>query len=975
MKTAFSFFCWFLLIGIKTVAQINGTGNITSGGISRTFTYHLPTNIPACNLPVIIAFHGDGGTGAGFQSYAGLDAIANTQNFIVIYPDAKTVGGTLQFNKYADASPGFGTAGDPNFGTTPDPNAPDDVQFTSDLIDYLYTTYKINRNQVYATGHSGGAFMCYFLAVALANKIAAIAPVAGSLWINNAYSNSRFAAQNYVQMPILHLHSKGDGTVPPPIANYPQPPAYVWPLSQFAGATCNNSSTYSTTAVNANADLLVFCSSGKQVKLIMTKDATHGWPTAVNAPQQIWDFVKNFSLTTFPASVCSVAPTIDIHIKIDQFGYTPDAKKIAIIANPQTGYNSNLPFTPGNNYQIRRLSDNVSVFNGTITSWNAGATHSQSGDKVWWFDFSSLCTVGEYYVYDVSNNVRSYTFEIRGDIYRNTLKQATRTFYYQRCGCVKTTPFAQSPWTDGICHTGVQQDNDCRLVSNTNISTSKNLSGGWHDAGDYNKYVPFVYSTLVNMCLAYEENPSVWTDDFNLPESNNGIPDLLDEIKYETDWLLKMQQPDGSVLHKISVTDYSASSPPSADIGARRYGTASTLSSITASAVLALAAIQFKQIGQTTYANTLQMAAINAWNWSVANPSVAFNNAGFLNVAAESSDPTQATYDRLARKVAAAAFLYALTGNATYKTFFEANYTSIHLMAWSYAYPFESTYQDALLYYTKLVGVTSSVKTNILNTFSNSMQTGNNDNLPNYLNNSDAYRAYLANNNYTWGSNQTKADQANMLMSMNVYNQNAANATNYRDAGFGFIHYFHGVNPTSYCYLSNMGAFGAEYSVPEIYHGWFNDGTIFDTNPAPGFVVGGANPTYAPDGSCNCNAAVTPPLGQPIQKSYKSWNTGFPQNSWEFNEPAIYQQAAYLRILSKYSLYNSSIQSIASGNWNAGSTWSCGRVPTLDENVIINTPHNVALNPIDAGKVKNIDVRGFLNFTGNASIGVMGRIK
>jgi endoglucanase len=493
----------------RTFAQVNGTGSITSGGIMRTFAYHLPAASPACNLPVLLAFHGDGGTGAGFQSYAGFDALANTNNFIVVYPDAKLVGGSLQFNKYADAAPGFGTAGDPSFGTSPDPNAPDDVQFTSDLIDYLYTTYNINRNRVYATGHSGGGFMSYFLGVALTNKIAAIAPVAASLWINSAYSTNRFSTANYVQVPVLHIHSKGDGTVTPPIVPYPKTPAYVWPLTQFSGSTCSNWNTYTTTAINTNADMLTFCATGKEVRLIVTKDATHGWPTAVSAPQQIWDFVKNFSITTNPATVCNnTAPVVDNHIKIDQFGYIPDAKKIAVISNPQTGYNNNQPFTPSTTYQIRRVSDDVSVLSGTPTAWNAGATHTQSGDKVWWFDFSSLCTVGQYYVYDVGNNVRSYTFEIRGDVYRNVLKQATRTFFYQRCGMAKSTPHAQSPWTDGVCHRGTQQDDDCRLVSNTNVSTSKNLQGGWHDAGDYNKYVPFTFTTLTNMCLAYQENPS-----------------------------------------------------------------------------------------------------------------------------------------------------------------------------------------------------------------------------------------------------------------------------------------------------------------------------------------------------------------------------------------------------------------------------------------------------------------------------------
>jgi endoglucanase len=292
---------WVLLNNYQQIyCQINGNASFISDGRTRTFSYHLPANSPNCNLPLLIAFHGDGGNGAGFQSYAGFDVVANTYNFIVVYPDAQLTGGSLQFNKYADAAPGFGTTGDPSFGGTGDPNAPDDVLFTSDLIDYFSSIYKINRNRVYATGHSGGAFMCYFLSVALANKITAIAPVAGSLWINNAYAINRFSSPNFTRIPIIHLHSQGD-----PVVESPNASNSLWPVSQFASSSsCSNPYFPVTTIINANADLLTFCNTGKKVVFIKTKDATHGWSTAINPQQQIWDFVKNYSLTAYPTNNC-----------------------------------------------------------------------------------------------------------------------------------------------------------------------------------------------------------------------------------------------------------------------------------------------------------------------------------------------------------------------------------------------------------------------------------------------------------------------------------------------------------------------------------------------------------------------------------------------------------------------------------------------------------------------------------------------
>ncbi len=584
----------------------------------------------------------------------------------------------------------------------------------------------------------------------------------------------------------------------------------------------------------------------------------------------------------------------DNHIKIDQFGYPVFAQKIGIISNPQVGYNSNLPFNnPSATYQVRDWTNNNIAFSGNIVAWNSGATHGQSGDKVWHFDFSSLATPGSYYLYDPVKNVRSYRFEISNTVYNNVLKQAARTFFYQRCGVVKAVPHAQSPWTDGVCHHGAQQDLDCRLVSNPVAATSKNLHGGWHDAGDYNKYTNFTFGTLTDMLLAYEENPAAWADDYGIPESGNGVPDLLDEIKVELDWLRRMQLSTGALLSKVSVVDWSGASPPTADNAARRYGAESTSSTLTGAAIFALAALQFKQIpARAAFADSLKIAAEKAWTWANSHPAVIFTNAGFTSANPEIND-----YERLARKMCASAYLFALTGKAVYHNFFKANYTQIHLLQWGYAYPFETAFQDGLLYYCRLNNSTAAVRTAILDAFSTSMATTNPDNLPAFLNKTDAYRAFVADNNTTWGSNTVRSGQGSMFYSMNSVGLDEANHANYGRASFGVTTWLHGTNPTAYAMLSNMGAHGAEFSIPEFYHGWFGDGTPFDQNPAPGFLPGGPNKYFVPDPACGC--VISPPQNQPVQKSFKAWNTSWPENSWEITENAIYSNAAYLRILSK----------------------------------------------------------------------------
>ncbi len=598
-----------------------------------------------------------------------------------------------------------------------------------------------------------------------------------------------------------------------------------------------------------------------------------------------------FSVRTLAVPTAPVSP----NLHVDQFGYPLNAKKIAVLASPQQGYNIAQTYTPGGSLQIRRWSDDVAVFTGAPVAWNGGQTHAQSGDKVWWLDFSSLATAGSYYLFDPTNNVRSVQFDLNDGVYQNVLKTAVRVFFYQRSGFAKTSQFAGT-WTDGAAFLGANQDTQCRLVTDQgNASTAKDLSGGWFDAGDYNKYVNFTYSVLTDLLLAYEENPAVWGDDYNLPESGNGVPDLLDEVKWELDWLRRMQQTDGSVLSKVSVTQFQAASPPSSDATPRYYGPASTSSTLTAAAVFALAAIQYKASPNATmqaHGAQLQTAAVNAYAWASNNPNATYTNAGF-----QSANPEVDAYETSARKLGAAVYLFALTGNATYKSYVDANYQAIHLMAWSYAYPFENSHHSALLYYTKTAGATGAVASAIKNTYQTSMQSGNADNLPNYLSGTDAYRAYLSDDNHTWGSNRVRSDQGNMFRAMLQFGLDAGNATNYRDAAMGYVHYLHGVNPTGYAYLSNMGGLGAENSIPEMYHSWFANGTPLDTNPAPGYVVGGPNKNYAPDGSYG--GTISPPQNQPVQKSFKAWNTSYPENSWEITEPAIYYQAAYVRMLSK----------------------------------------------------------------------------
>ncbi len=590
------------------------------------------------------------------------------------------------------------------------------------------------------------------------------------------------------------------------------------------------------------------------------------------------------------------------HLKVDQFGYLPDMQKICVINNPQVGFDfiAGDLYTPGATLQLRNAITNALIFSGPATSWHSGATYDQSGDKAWWFDFSSVTAVGSYYVYDPTNNKHSFYFDIKPDVYSDVMKQAMRMFYYQRSGFAKTASYA-GVWSDGASHLHTQQDLDCRLVTNPIASTTRNLRGGWFDAGDYNKYVNFAYEPIHDILFAYIERPSVWADNYNIPESGNGVPDVLDEVKWELDWLRRMQESNGSVLMKVSVTDFTAASPPSADVGFRRYGPAQASSTRCAASMYAMGAIAFQQSGIPSlqpYADTLKTAAINAWNWLVANPGFsAYNNAGF-----SSANPEISNYQQTSAQIGAAVLLYALTSQATYKTYVETNYTQIQPMQWTFWYPWESIIQDLLLYYSSLPGVTTSVKNAIRNSFISAM-AGNSHLLPAYTNTSCAYRAFMNDGDNTWGSNRPRGHTGLIFYNYIQYHL-AADTVPYRNAATGYINFLHGVNPISRVMLTNMYTTGAEKCANEMYHSWFADGTNYDDaltslyGPAPGYQTGGFNPNYQPDPSYG--GTIVPPQNQPSLKSYKDWNTSWPEDSWEITETSISNQGSYIKLLSKF---------------------------------------------------------------------------
>ncbi|WP_066406688.1 glycoside hydrolase family 9 protein [Flavisolibacter tropicus] len=606
-------------------------------------------------------------------------------------------------------------------------------------------------------------------------------------------------------------------------------------------------------------------------------------------------FATSFYLKAAPAQTT-------YHIKVDQFGYLTASKKVAVIVDPQVGYNAAESFLPGtgtNQYQVRRWSDDVVVFAGTLQAWGSGTTHTQSGDKGWWFDFTSVTTPGSYYVYDVANNIGSFRFEIGDNVYDEVLKQAMRVFFYQRINFAKQAPYTDTKWADGAAFEGANQDRFATSrFAKGNMSTAKDVHGGWMDAGDMNKYTTFANSAVIQLMEAYRINPAVFKDNYNIPESGNGIPDILDEVKWELDFLKRMQDAAGTngFLLKVGVDNYNEVTPPSTDTRPRYYLPECTAATLSGCSMFAVSGMAMKNVAAlSTYAQDLIARAELAW----ARAKVTTNNFTSWQTACDDGDIKSGDADNTAEQqldnaFVAAVYLYEATGKAEYKTFAETNYTNVNPYKIYWWGPYWMPQQLALLRLTTLPNVSSTVINNILN------QKAGMDYLysvQNYTAATDLYRAHMGDDTYHWGHNQVRTNAGIMNLDYITFGLNTTKHQQYKEVAEQYLHWMHGVNPMGMVMLSNMYAYGAEKSVNEIYHAWFTNGSKWDNaltspnGPAPGYVPGGPNKQYS--------GPVAGITDQPHQKAYKDWNTAYPENSWEITEPAIYSQASYIMLLAR----------------------------------------------------------------------------
>jgi endoglucanase len=292
----------------------------------------------------------------------------------------------------------------------------------------------------------------------------------------------------------------------------------------------------------------------------------------------------------------------DGDIRLNSLGYLPQMPKKASIISSCS------------DFTVKAVGQTAPAFSGKAT----GPVHQDDvSQDVWTADFSALTTPGKY-VLDVPGVGKSYEFEIGEKVYNFAYCTTMRGFYLWRCGCAVEGTFSGIKYAHEACH---MQDAFQDYLG-LNDTSRRDGTKGWHDAGDFNKYTVNAGITVACLFMAWDHfQEKLKTVKLDLPDTAPGYPDFLKEIKWETDWLLTMQYPDGSgkVSHKLTTKDFCAFIMPEKETEKRYYtdwGSAATADFV---AMMAMAARYFKPYDEA-YAKKCLDAAKVSYEFLKKNP-------------------------------------------------------------------------------------------------------------------------------------------------------------------------------------------------------------------------------------------------------------------------------------------------------------------------------------------------------------------
>lgn len=536
-------------------------------------------------------------------------------------------------------------------------------------------------------------------------------------------------------------------------------------------------------------------------------------------------------------------------VRVNQAGYLTDAPKMGVVASAGEA----------RQFMVREARTGKVAFRGELS---APVQDADSGDTVRAADFSALRKAGRYFV-EVPGAGKSPEFQIGPRVYDRAFYLAMRSFYGQRCGTAVDLGPEFPGYRYEACHRkGAWHASSGREGEAPSVK-------GWHDAGDYGRYVVNSGIATGTLLWTYElYGDKAGKVRLNIPESGDKTPDILDEIRWNLDWLLTMQDADGGVWHKQTTEKFCGFVMPHEDtmtsyvIGTGAAPYKSTCATADFAAVMAIAARLYRPF-DPQFARTALEAAEKAWRWAEQNPSVLFSNPKGVSTGAYGDR------DCSDERLWAAAELWRTTKAQNYQSYFLENWVQFWPQISDDRPPAWPQVAPLALWGWALSGGPDAEKIRPLvleaadRLAARTAQNG--------------YRVSLMTKDYIWGSNSVAANYGVQLLVAHRLQPKPE----YLHAGLDNLHYLLGRNTFSLSFVTQVGAnpFRHPHHRPS--------GADQNLEPWPGLLAGGPNARRQDP------AMKKLPEGLPTAKMYLD-----EQESYATNEVAINWNAPLVFLLA-----------------------------------------------------------------------------
>lgn len=521
---------------------------------------------------------------------------------------------------------------------------------------------------------------------------------------------------------------------------------------------------------------------------------------------------------TFFFTAVTYSQTVTDRIKINQLGYYTNAPKTAVVTGS----------TDAQFFYITSTNIKDTMFAGTLSN-EMQSRNSSTKTKI--ADFSALHTTGTYVVF-IPGIGHSYVFDVRENVNHPAAVAGLKGFYYQRVSMPLEEQYA-GKWHRSAGHADTAVYIHPSAASKERPAGTKvSAPGGWYDAGDYNKYIVNSGITMGTLLSAYEDFAGYFdTLKTNIPESNSGVPDILDEAIYNLRWMLTMQDPnDGGVYHKCTNASFDPMVMPGVTAAPRylvQKGTAATLdfAAVTAQASRILQKFKTQLPG---LADSCLKASVKAWQWAEKSPSMEYDQ-NVINKTYEPKITTGAYGDKSFTDewTWAAAELFVTTGNKTYyDAYTKQKKDTVSLPSWASV--------ELLGHYTMIrfqKKLPAYIQKDVQSVTKQVIQLADRF-IANVSGNAFQTVMGQSGRDFNWGSNSNAANQGIVLINAYLLTKDKK----YIDYALTNLDYILGRNATGYSFLTGIGS---KSTMHPHHRPSVADGV---SEPVPGLLAGGPNP-------------------------------------------------------------------------------------------------------------------------------------